>query len=169
MLTPKVKNGWSFSAYLCEANRRQETNKREAMAPADGEAISSCGAWPVSGDVSLKGWSEGEKRRLRGEGHEKRLACCPAKPRRYLLLKAADYSVLPFNVNGVTSHQQPAWGKLCSCVRVCVVGVDWGAGQSGACYFRKKISHKFVIIFFLGRCEFFCINLILLNKLALTL
>lgn len=63
MLTLKVKNGWSFSAYLCEANRRLETNKREAKAPADGEAISSCGAWPVSGDVSLKGWGERKKKR----------------------------------------------------------------------------------------------------------
>lgn len=68
MLTLKVKNGWSFSAYLCEANRRLETNKREAKAPADGEAISSCGAWPVSGDVSLKGWRERKKRKLQGVG-----------------------------------------------------------------------------------------------------
>lgn len=88
MLTWKVKNGWSFSAYLCAANRRLETNKREATAPADGEAISSCGAWPVSGDVSLKGWRGKKKEGCEARGGEgsgrgvwgKRLACCPQKP-----------------------------------------------------------------------------------------
>lgn len=78
MLTLKVKNGWCFSAYLCEANRRLETNKREAMAPADGEAISSCGAWPVSGDVSLKGW-RGKKRRLWREGKKKATGLVPSE------------------------------------------------------------------------------------------
>ncbi|KAL1261463.1 hypothetical protein QQF64_006728 [Cirrhinus molitorella] len=98
-LTPGVKNGWSFLAYLCEGTGDWRLIRERRGPLLMCEAISSCGAWPLSGDVSLKDMG-------RKKGARERLARCPRKARRYLLFKGTDYPALPLHVNAL-SHIQP--------------------------------------------------------------
>ncbi len=94
-LTPAVKNGWSFLAYLCEGTGDWRLIRERWGPLLMCEAISSCGPRPLSGDVSLK--DMGRKKRVR-----ERLARCPRKARCYLLFKGTDYPALPLHVNALS-------------------------------------------------------------------